>query len=141
MKKLFTYLLLLCCSLISAKAQETATYTLEIVIENVKHAQGSIGIALFNSEETFLTKSFKKTKVKPSPAGNVTVTFEDLPAGEYAFSVLHDLNDNGDLDMGQMGPLEPYGFSNNAPSMYGPAQYSQAKFELRESMTTSVKIM
>lgn len=141
MKKLSIYLLVLCSSLISAKAQETATYRLEIVIENVKHTQGSIGIALFNSEETFLTKSFKQTKVKPSAEGSVTVTFEDLPAGEYAFSVLHDLNDNGDLDMGQMGPTEPYGFSNNAPSMYGPAQYSQAKFELRESMTASVKIM
>ena len=141
MKKSSIVLLLFCCSWISVEAQETNTYTLEILIENVKHTQGSIGVALFNSQETFLTKSFKKTKVKPETGGTITVTFEDLPAGEYAFSVLHDLNDNGDLDMGQMGPTEPYGFSNNAPSMFGPAEYSQAKFQLTESMTTSVKIM
>lgn len=31
------------------------------------------------------------------------------------FIVVHDLNDNGDLDMGQMGYAEPSGFSNNTP--------------------------
>ncbi len=45
----------------------------------------------------------------------VTVVFENLAPGEYGISVVHDENENGDLDKNFVGiPKEGFAFGNNA---------------------------
>ena len=57
------------------------------------------------------------------------VTFENLPAGDYAISTYHDENNNGKLDKNMMGiPSEDYAASNNAKGFMGPPAYKDAKF-------------
>jgi uncharacterized protein (DUF2141 family) len=46
--------------------------------------------------------------------------------------VYHDRNSNGKLDMGFMGPKEPYGLSNNYLSKIGPPDFESCAFSLSE---------
>lgn len=58
-----------------------------------------------------------------------TVVLKDLPAGGYAFVVLHDANSNGKLDRNLLGvPTEDYAFSNDALGKMGPPSFEQARF-------------
>ncbi len=64
--------------------------------------------------------------------GKATVTFRDVPQGEYAIVLFHDTNGNKRMDFETNGmPLEMYGVSNNVMSM-GPPQWSDAKFEVKD---------
>ena len=66
----------------------------------------------------------------------LSVQFDNLPEGEYAVSVFHDLNSNGKLDSNAVGmPTEPYGFSNNAAGNFGPPSFDAAKIKLDQSKT------
>jgi uncharacterized protein (DUF2141 family) len=57
-----------------------------------------------------------------------------LPSGDYALSVFHDVNGNGELDTNQVGmPIEPYGFSNDAAGNYGPPSFEQSRVHLPEA--------
>ena len=65
--------------------------------------------------------------------------FEKLPHGEYAISVYHDANSNGELDSNLLRiPKEAYGFSNDARGAFGPPDYDQARFEFDEPELTLV---
>lgn len=104
--------------------------TLVVVIKNVKEAKGRIAIALFNSEKDFTTKAMQgKTTV--AKAGEVQITFENITSGDYAISVMHDANENDELDSNAIGiPKEGFGFSNDAMGMFGPPSFEKAKFNL-----------
>jgi len=63
--------------------------------------------------------------------GEVTVVFNDLAPGNYAASVFHDVNKNGELDTNWIGiPKEAYGFSNNARGTMGPPDYEDCVFQV-----------
>ena len=56
-----------------------------------------------------------------------------LPFGKYAISIFHDVNDNEELDANFIGiPKEPYGFSNNPKSSFGPPGFDAAAFEFEK---------
>lgn len=56
---------------------------------------------------------------------------EGLPEGAYAVSLYHDENGNGRLDTNEMRiPIEPWGFSNDAIGLFGPASFEDARFTL-----------
>lgn len=61
---------------------------------------------------------------------------KDVPPGVYAVSVVHDKNSNGYLDHGLLGPIEDYGFSNNARGMFGPAKFEKCSFEVKNQDVT-----
>ena len=104
-----------------------------VQIEKVSPAKGSIFVALFDSESTFLTsKRFKSEKVQVD-SNSVLVVFDSIPNGTYAISTFHDENSNGKMDTGMFGiPKEGYGFSNNARGMFGPAKFKDAKFVMKD---------
>ena len=53
-----------------------------------------------------------------------------LPPGWYAVSVVHDQNNNAELDKNFLGlPKEPYGFSNN-PNSLGKPSFEEVKFKM-----------
>lgn len=101
--------------------------SIEVTVKNIKEAKGSIRVGLFNNEETFLEKPIEGKVVKATN-GEVTVVFEGLPTGNYAISIIHDENDNGELDSNIMGiPKEGFAFGNNAMGMFGPPDFDKAK--------------
>ena len=81
---------------------------------------------------------YSKSKIENETA---TVTFTNVPDGDYAVSCFHDEDDNGKLNMfmGLM-PTEDYGTSNNAPANFGPPKWKDAKFEIKDGETKTFEI-
>ena len=101
-----------------------------VKVDRINSAEGTINVALFNSEEDFLNKPFM-SKVKNANTGELEFEFENVPNGEYTISIYHDENENGELDKNFIGlPDEPYGVSREGRSMFGPPNYDDAKFIL-----------
>lgn len=102
--------------------------TLKIVVQNAGPVHGTMRAALYNSAEHFMKQYFQIKEVKVDNE-NVVIIFDNLPFGEYAFSIFQDVNDNGVLDTNLLGiPREPWGFSNNARGKFGPPDFKAARF-------------
>ncbi len=102
-----------------------------LTVNNVSVSYGDIMVALYNSESSFLNTPFKVNKTSSS-SNIVTLTFENIPNGYYAISLYQDEDKNEELTRGMFGPKEPYAFSNNAKGSYGPAEFDDAKFEVKD---------
>jgi uncharacterized protein (DUF2141 family) len=111
-------------------ATQAGAADLTIHVDDVKAAGGKIEVAVYNSAGTFLKTSVAAASTAATNAAN-TVLLKDLPAGEYAFAVFHDVNSNDKLDKNTFGiPTEDYAFSNNAVGKMGPPSYDSARFTL-----------
>ncbi len=116
---------------VMAKAQNN----LEVKIDNIKNDNGDILIGLYSDGSNFPRKTSDGKIVKASKNG-VVVSFQDLKAGPYAISVLHDENSNKDMDQSKIGmPKEGFGFSNNAKSSFGPPSFDKAKIFIHSKDT------
>ncbi|SEN87166.1 Uncharacterized conserved protein, DUF2141 family [Flavobacterium sp. CF108] len=125
MTKIITITMLFICSLMSAQ-----NVKLTVAVSRLKNNAGIVKVGLYNSDGTFLKTTYKSlaSEIKNN---EVTVTFDNLPAGEYAITTYHDENNNGKLDKNVMGiPSEDYAASNNAKGFMGPPAYKDAKFVL-----------
>lgn len=112
--------------------------TIEVTIKNIKEQRGSIRVGLFTNEENFLKNAVDGKVVKAS-ANEVKVVFENLKSGDYAVSVIHDENDNGELDTNAIGiPKEGFAFGNNAMGMFGPPSFDKAKVTVATSLVKQV---
>ena len=121
-----------------ATSSVLAQNRIEVTVKNIKQQQGSIRIGLFNNEENFLKKAIEGKVVKAN-AAEVKVVFENLKAGDYAVSVIHDENDNGELDKNTFGiPKEGFAFGNNAMGMFGPPSFEKAKVSVGPSVAKQV---
>jgi uncharacterized protein (DUF2141 family) len=114
-------------------AQETRTGKLTVTVNNIRSDSGKVRIALFNSPETHLKDSFRSEK-KPAKGHNGIFIFDQLPYGEYSFTVHHDENANGNMDKNLLGiPKEGYAFSNDAGIFFGAPSYESCLFKLESS--------
>jgi uncharacterized protein (DUF2141 family) len=118
-----------------------AQYSLEVTVMNINEVTGSIRVGLFDSnEENFLKTPLKGQIVKTS-GKMVKVIFENIPKGIYAVSVIHDVNENNELDKNFIGiPKEGFGFSNNAMGSFGPPKFKEASFTIPETKTITVNL-
>lgn len=100
--------------------------------------EGSLRVALFNSEENYkVTKSPFIGKSASIKNKTVTIEFEDLSFGEYAIKTFHDEDNDKELNTNFLGiPSEDYGFSNNARGSFGPPDWKEAKFKVQQSSVT-----
>ena len=115
--------------------QENKSGTIEVKVEGVIDGQGKVRVALEKSAKDFDSGSFDTPKylsrVEDAKGDSVSVTFPAVPYGTYAIKTFQDLDGDGKLKTGFMGaPEEPWGFSNDATGFMGPADFSDAKFEL-----------
>ncbi|MEN9628570.1 MAG: hypothetical protein RJA10_1797, partial [Pseudomonadota bacterium] len=113
---------------------EAATLSLEI--EPVASATGTLQVAVYDSEAGFRKKAVRAVKVA-AVAGVTRLQIADLPPGEYAVILFHDLNGNDQLDSNLMGiPKEPWGGSIGSKSIFGPPSWNDARFTLPEAGLT-----
>jgi uncharacterized protein (DUF2141 family) len=86
--------------------------------------------------------AIKKTCIK---ADNTTLklSFTGVAHGIYAVSILHDRNNNKELDRNWIGiPKEPVAISNNAKGTMGPPDFEDAKITVsKECKAIEVKMM
>ncbi len=129
MKKLILTLAIVAGSYGLCNAQ--TTNKLVVKVTNIQSTKGNVGVAVFNSKQTFLGKPFV-SKSKGAKKGEMTFELE-IPNGDYTISVMHDENKSGDLDTNFMGiPTEPYGISIDGKSMFGPPNYEDALFTIAD---------
>ena len=97
---------------------------------------------LYDSTSNFPRKVSTGKVVKVEDK-EMQITFADIKPGNYAVSVLHDENQNKDLDQGKLGiPKEGYGFSNNVMGVMGPPSFRKARFRVpagKSSITIKMK--
>jgi uncharacterized protein (DUF2141 family) len=136
----FLFLTLFLCTSLPSMAQEKGA--LHVMVHNIKNDSGSIRVALFRDEESFLEKEYIFKSVPVNGNERVTVEFNELPAGQYGISVFHDENDNEELDTNFIGiPTEPFGFGNDAMGAFGPPSFRKASVSVATGITsTSVKL-
>ncbi len=118
-------------------------FTLTVVVENVNKDDGNIGVLVFNSSKGWPEDRFAALKdiVVDAHPGTVTVTVPDLPAGEYAVAIAHDVNKNHKLDKNILGvPKEQWGMSNNPHARIKAPSFSTAKFALTADMEIHVRL-
>ena len=135
MTKIIAITMLFICSFISAQ-----NVKLTVSVSGLKNNTGVVKVGLYNSEGTFLKTVYKSlaSEIKNDKA---VVTFENLPAGEYAISTYHDENNNGKLDRNAMGiPSEDYAASNNAKGFMGPPSYNDAKFVINKDSKIEITL-
>ena len=113
---------------------------LTVHIQGIEQDKGKVFVALFNSQETWLKQSFKSLEQDVTSA-TCTVTFTDLPKGEYAIAIFHDENGNGTMDFGKMGiPIEKFVFSNAAKCVMGPPAFEDAKIVFEKDAESTINL-
>ena len=117
------------------------TYQVSVQINNVTSDKGKVYFVLYNTEEGFNSKNYFKGEISNIKNGVASATFMNLEPETYAIVCFHDANDNGKMDFETNGmPLEDYGSSNNVMN-YGPPQFNDAKFELKDKdLTFEIKL-
>lgn len=113
----------------TTQAQDADGATVTVIIENVLSDGGTI-LGGLHTSDTFMKGPGVSNAMEPATKGEVTLTFENVTPGTYAIMVMHDANDNKQMDMDANGmPQENYGMSGEA-NPYGPPTFEGAKFEL-----------
>jgi uncharacterized protein (DUF2141 family) len=105
---------------------------IRVVVTGLENARGLVSIGLHGPSDDFPSPAaMVEGRNVPAAAGEVTVTFRDVPPGRYAVAVFHDVDGDGALDTGALGlPAEPYGFSRDARGRFGPPDFDRAAFDL-----------
>ncbi|GAB5536036.1 MAG: DUF2141 domain-containing protein [Rubricoccaceae bacterium] len=113
---------------------------LQIEVEGLRSNNGSVRIAIFDSEDTFLGDAHTAS-IRPI-VGRKSVWAVALPPGDYAIAVHHDEDGDGEMATGLFGlPSEPVGFSQGARITFGPPKWRRAAFALpAEGATVTIRV-
>lgn len=136
MKLFFSWILIL---LFSAPAPPQGL--LKVKVENVKETKGKMRIAIYRPSDNFPKKGSFKTIVVDANMPTTTIEVE-LPNGEYAVALVHDLNANGDMDLSFFGlPQEPYGISRNPSLSLSKPTFEESSFTLKSKKSISIELV
>ncbi|MCP4467754.1 MAG: DUF2141 domain-containing protein [Halieaceae bacterium] len=116
-------------------AADDLTGILIVEISGLKDATGDVYVAVYNSDDDWLSEDavFASEKVAIADAldGELVRTELQLPLDDYALTVFYDADGDGELDTNFIGiPKEPFAMSNNAVAKFGPPKYDEAVFTL-----------
>lgn len=118
---------------------------LKVMIKGIKNNKGLMRIALWQKEAGFpdeAEKAFQLAQAKIDSSGTAQTVFGQLKTGKYSVSIIHDENNNAELDSNWLGiPTEGYGFSNNAKGTMGPPDFEDTLFDLTEDITIEIKVV
>lgn len=120
-------------------------YSLRVEADNFRNAKGTAQFALYNEKGTIpdekLRRFFKKETGK-IVNGKSFVIFYNLPKGHYAVTVLHDENNNEEIDKTLFYPKEGFGLTNfEKISLSNRPNFSKASFMLSEDAVKKIKLI
>lgn len=122
-------------------AQQPETVNLQVQIDNIHSPKGKLYIAVYRPNDEFLGKKpYQKLAFTPQ-VPSVTVNVP-LPKGKYAFAVLHDEDNDRQMDSNILGvPEEGYGISQNAAKGLSKPSFEQAAVILDNSKKIEIKLV
>lgn len=101
---------------------------LTVVVGNVRSNAGRVHVALC-SQKSFLKDDCALEASAPAQKGTTSVTFANVPPGEWAAQVFQDENGNKKVDRNFLGiPKEGVGFSRDAKIVFSPPKWRDAVF-------------
>jgi uncharacterized protein (DUF2141 family) len=118
-------------------------FTLTVVVEGVNDLDGNVGMLVFNSPKGWAEDRGAALKdiVVPAHPGTVTIPVPNLPAGQYAVAIVHDVNKNHKLDRNWIGqPKEQWGLSNNPHAVIKAPSYKACTFTLKGDQEIHIKM-
>lgn len=115
-------------AMITSMASAAHAAEVEIAVTGVAEARGHVHVDLC-TRATFLKDDCPFSGAARATPGETLVRIDGVPPGEYAAQVFQDRNDNGKVDQNFLGvPLEPVGFSNDAPIRLTGPRFKDAAF-------------
>ena len=143
--KIFTTAIISLLIFSSFNKQKGETYSLTVEVNGLQNSKGVVQFALYNKDGTIPDEDYKKCcKIlkEKIQIGSSKVTFNNLPLGKYAVNILHDENENGEIDKGFILPIEGVGFSNyESIGLTNRPNFSKASFELNNDKKIVVKVI
>lgn len=123
----------LCGIAVAADSARKTAATLTVYVEGVNAQGGNVAVMVFRSAKGWPEKNDDAYRaiVLPAHPGTMVVTVKDLPEGEYAIAVGHDVNLDRKVDRNWLGkPTEQWGMSNNPHPKLKTPEFAKARFEL-----------
>ncbi len=117
---------------------------LRIDLSGLKNTNGVVNVALYNSAASFNkpAQAYKQAIATPT-ATSLTIEFDSLAPGTYAFGLFHDENNDATLNTNILTiPTEGFAFSNNAMGTFGAPSFTQAQFTLavKDTLTQTITL-
>lgn len=117
---------------------------LRIDLSGLKNTNGVVNVALYNSAASFNkpAQAYKQAIASPT-ATSLTIEFDSLAPGTYAFGLFHDENNDATLNTNILTiPTEGFAFSNNAMGTFGAPSFTQAQFTLvaKDTLTQTITL-
>lgn len=117
--------------------------TIELAISETSSDEGVIQVLIFNQEKGWpesLDDAWKMLTI-PIENGFAGKTITNVPAGNYAVTVFHDHDQDGEIRKNKVGyPLDDFGFSNNPSLLFGVPSFSKCSKKVSAGATTHFEI-
>ena len=111
-------------------------------VSNFENNKGVCIVCLYDNAKAYSGKGEPMKCVTVSISNKTaSASFEDITAGTYAVSVIHDANNNKKFDTNFLGiPKEGYGASQNKLPFAAAPKFDENKFVVTGSSTTTSNI-
>jgi uncharacterized protein (DUF2141 family) len=118
------------------------TASILVRVSDFRKNSGKLLIALYDGSTPFLSETELPAGFAADiKNGKSEKLLTNLPAGEYAISVMHDENGNKRMDYNALGiPVEGYGLSNNVRLYFSKPAYKSCTFLIKEGQMKTVDI-
>ncbi len=125
----------------SETVADESTRSVAIHVTGLKNQSSTLFVAVFDSAKGFpKPEHSRETSTVPVTTDSVDFSLSLPDLATTGIAIFQDLNGDGKLTKNSFGlPIEPYGFSNNARSTFGPPSFSQSAFRVSDS-TSSIEI-
>ena len=105
-----------------------------MTLQGLRSERGQVRLCLTQEPRYFPNCAADPNAVKRSLPSRHAATFSmNVPAGQYALSVIHDENGNGRLDTFLRVPREGFGFSRNPRIRMGPPRFEETRFTIDQA--------
>ena len=114
-----------------AQDSESEGINISVIVDRVSSEEGRVLFSL-HSKKTWLKGPGVMNAAADIVDGRSETVFDNVPPGTYAIMVMHDKNNNDDMDVNKIGlPKEDYGSSRN-PAKLGPPSFGASKFKVKK---------
>ncbi len=97
------------CIVLATITSVSAGYTLSGTVSGCGKT-GTVFVAVFDEKAWDAEMPLWHVELKPPTGGStLSFSFTGIPAGEYAVFAFQDEDSNGTLNLGLLGPTEPWG--------------------------------
>lgn len=106
-----------------------AQSSLQVEVTNLRNNTGQVSMELLSKDNVSVNG-----KTELIEDNKCIITFNDINEGYYAVRYFHDENSNKEIDMNFFGiPKEGIGFSNDAYGTFGPKDFEEWLFPVKDS--------